>query len=237
VGGYVLGARAVVLRGVDGAVAAASTLVDVTLELCAQIAYTALGIGLLVWLRPNTTLAEPVLMGLAFAVVVVTAFVAVQRRGAHLFERLTTRLARGWLTALAASAQSVQEVIHEIHGRSGRLWACFLLHLLAWIWTSAEAWLALRLMGAPLAIGAVLAIESLLYAIRSAAFVVPNALGVQEAAYVMLGATFGLTPDIALGLSLLKRGRDLLLGLPALLAWQVFESRRLWRRRLDETGG
>jgi putative membrane protein len=193
------------------------------------------GIALLVWLRPNTTLAEPLLLGLAFAMVVVAVFVVVQRRGARLLEGLATRLARGWLAAVAVG--SVQTAIHEIHRASGGLWGCFLLHLLAWLWTAAEAWVALRLMGAPLGIGQLLAIESLLYAIRSVAFVVPNALGVQEGAYVMLGATFGLTPDVALGLSLLKRGRDLTLGVPALLAWQIFESRRLWRRRLDEPRG
>jgi glycosyltransferase 2 family protein len=236
VGGYVLGARALVLRGVSGAVAAASTLVDVTLELCAQLAFTAVGIGLLISLRPNTTLAEPLLFGLGFAVVLVAAFVVVQRRGAHFFERLTARLAGRWLTTIAARAETVQATIHEIHRRRSSLWACFFLHLLAWIWTSGEAWVVLRLMGAPLGIGAVLAIESLLYAVRSAAFVVPNALGVQEGAYIMLGAIFGLPPEMALGLSLLKRGRDLVLGVPALLAWQVFESRRWWRR-LDESGG
>ena len=82
-------------------------------------------------------------------------------------------------------------------------------------------------MGADLGIGVVIAIESLLYAIRSVAFAVPNAVGVQEGAYIMLGAAFGLTPETALALSLLKRARDLVIGVPALLAWQVLEGRRL----------
>ena len=70
-------------------------------------------------------------------------------------------------------------------------------------------------------------IESLLYAVRSVAFAVPNAVGVQEGAYIMLGAAFGLTPEVALALSLLKRARDLVIGVPALIAWQILESRRL----------
>ncbi len=73
-------------------------------------------------------------------------------------------------------------------------------------------------------------IEGLLYAIRSVAFAVPNAVGVQEGAYIMLGASFGLTPEMALALSLLKRARDLALGLPVLAAYQLLESGRLWRR-------
>jgi hypothetical protein len=71
----------------------------------------------------------------------------------------------------------------------------------------------------------------MLYAIRTAAFIVPNAVGVQEGAYVLLGAGFGLTPEMSLALSLLKRARDLAIGLPTIAVWQVIESRRLWRRR------
>ena len=62
------------------------------------------------------------------------------------------------------------------------------------------------------------------------AFAVPNAVGVQEGAYILLGAGFGLTPETALALSLLKRGRDFAIGLPVLGAYQLVESGRLWRR-------
>jgi hypothetical protein len=76
----------------------------------------------------------------------------------------------------------------------------------------------------------VLVIESLLYAIRTVAFAIPNAVGVQEGAYILLGGAFGLTPEMALALSLLKRARDLTIGLPALGAWQAIEGGRAWRR-------
>jgi hypothetical protein len=90
--------------------------------------------------------------------------------------------------------------------------------------------LVLRLAGAPLGFGTVVVIESLLYAIRTLAFVVPSAAGVQEGAYILLGASFGLSPELALALSLLKRARDLALGVPALATWQILESGRLLRR-------
>jgi putative membrane protein len=237
VGGYVLGARTLVLHNIGAAIAVASTLVDLTLEMAAQIVYTGFGLGFLFWLRPTTTLAAPVAIGLLLAVAAVFAFVVVQRRGAIIFERLGSWFAGDRLVAFAVSAEAVQASIRDLHGRGGSLQASLMLHLAAWFASGAEAWLALKLMGAPLGIAPVLALESLLYAIRSAAFLVPNAIGVQEGAYVVLGASFGLAPDFALGLSLLKRGRDLLLGIPALLAWQLFESRRLWRRRSLATKG
>jgi glycosyltransferase 2 family protein len=110
------------------------------------------------------------------------------------------------------------------------LWVGFLLHLACWVASTLEVWIALRLAGRALDFTAVLVIESLLYAIRTVAFAIPNAVGVQEGAYIILGGAFGLTPEMALALSLLKRARDLAIGLPVLGAWQAIEGGRLWRR-------
>ena len=78
---------------------------------------------------------------------------------------------------------------------------------------------------APLSIfRSVLVIESLLYAVRTFAFAIPNAVGVQEGAYILIGTSFGLAPEMALALSLLKRARDLIIGLPVLGAWQLAEA-------------
>ncbi len=231
VGGYVLGARALTLAGVPGTRAAASTIVDVTLEFVAQLAYTALGLAWLVRLQPESQAAAPVLIGLAVAAFAAVGFVLVQRRGIGLFDRIARYLGRGWAERGAAGAAALHEALADIYRRRFGLWASFSLHLICWIASAVEVWLALQLAGEPLPFGAVLAIESLLYAIRTTAFVVPNAMGVQEGAYLLLGAGFGLTPEMSLALSLLKRGRDLAIGLPTIAVWQAIESNRLWRRR------
>ncbi len=235
VGGYVLGARALALAGVPGTLAAASTIVDVTLEFVAQLAYTALGLALLVRLQPETRAAAPVLLGLAVAACAAVAFVLVQRRGLALFDRIAGYLGAGWAERSAAGAAALHAALAAIYRRRVGLWASFAVHLGCWIASAIEVWLALRLAGQPLSFGAVLAIESLLYAIRTVAFAVPQAIGVQEGAYILLGASFGLSPDMALALSLLKRGRDLAIGLPTIAAWQAIEGRRLWRRRAAAT--
>ncbi|MFI4947847.1 MAG: lysylphosphatidylglycerol synthase domain-containing protein [Alphaproteobacteria bacterium] len=231
VGGYVLGARALALTGVSGTLAAASTIVDVTVEFIAQLAYTALGLAWFIELQPGSPVALPVVLGLAVAALAATAFVLVQRRGIGLFDRIARHLGRGWAERGAAGAAALHDALAGIYRRRGGLWVSFLLHLGAWIASAAEVWLALRLAGQPLPFGAVLAIESLLYAIRTVAFLVPQAVGVQEGAYLLLGVGFGLTPEMSLALSLLKRGRDLAIGLPTITIWQAIESNRLWRRR------
>ncbi len=103
----------------------------------------------------------------------------------------------------------------------------FAANLAAWIASGVGAWLALRLIGVPAGIVAVVAIEALVFAVRSIAFAVPGALGVQEGAYLLLAPLFGIDPQAAIALSLLKRARDIAIGLPALLAWQAGEGRRL----------
>ena len=68
--------------------------------------------------------------------------------------------------------------------------------------------------------------------IRAAMFPIPGALGVQEGGYVIVGSLLGIPGDAALALSLIARARELALGIPGLIAWQVIEARRLWRARL-----
>lgn len=230
VGGYLLGARAIVFAGIPGTAAAASTIVDVSLEFVAQIAFTGLVFGWLIHLRPDAPVAVPVAIGLAAAGILAVGLVIAQRRGFGLIDRLAGVLGRQWLDRTAAGAAVLHVAIAAIYERRIRLSASFILHLVCWIAATIEAWLALRFAGAPLGFGVVLVIEGLLYAVRSVAFAVPNAVGVQEAAYIVLGGNFGLTPEMALALSLLKRARDLALGLPVLAACQLFEGGRLWRR-------
>lgn len=243
VGGFVMGARAASLLGPSMTLASASTVVDVTVEMMAQLGYTAVGLALLAQLHPEDSLIYPVAIGIAIGVVAVLGFVLLQRRGAAFVERIGERLAASWLPGAAARAKPFQRALDDIYARRGALALGFIIHLVGWVANAVEAWLALRFMGVGLDIAAVLAIESLLYAIRSVAFAVPNAVGVQEGAYVMLGGLFGLPPDMALALSLLKRGRDLTIGIPALLAWQAIESGALFRRRdgaplhIDREGG
>jgi putative membrane protein len=227
-GGIVMGARAAILAGLPGTLAAASTIVDVTMELLGQSVFIVLGLAILSAPLSKTAYVATIVICLAGAVVMMGAFMALQHRGVAILELSASRLARQWVVAATKSAAAVQTVIHLLYGRRWRLLTGSLLHLICWVGSAVEPWLALKLMGTPLGFGPVLAIESLLCAVRSAAFAVPHSVGIQEGAYVVLGGLFGVGPEVALALSLLKRVRDTSLGLPALLVWQFMEGRRAW---------
>jgi hypothetical protein len=52
---------------------------------------------------------------------------------------------------------------------------------------------------------------------------------VQEAGLVLFGQTLGISGEMALAVSMAKRLREVLCGLPALVSWQWAEVRRQHR--------
>jgi hypothetical protein len=85
----------------------------------------------------------------------------------------------------------------------------------------------------------IVCLESLVYIVRTLTFIVPMGLGVIEGGYLGVGILlFGPQhADFAVALSLMKRARDIAVGVPALAAWQTMEGRRLLggRRTKPET--
>ena len=78
-------------------------------------------------------------------------------------------------------------------------------------------------------------IESLSQAVRAAAFLVPGALGVQEAGFVAICSAFGIPAAPALALSLVKRVPELIIGPPFLFIWHAHETKELKRRRAAQS--
>lgn len=224
-GGMVIGARAVMLRGISGSEAFGSTIVDITLEMIAQIAFILTGLVILVVQLPGLR-ALPMMrtaaLGVLIAIILVATFVLAQRRGFALLERI----ARRFLPAAELAAGEFDQAVNRIHGQPGRMGAGLALHFAGWLSAAFGTWLALALIGHPISFWGAIAIESLLCAARSAAVFVPAAIGVQEAGYAVMMPLFGLPADIGIAVSLLKRAREVALGVPVLLSWQIAEGRR-----------
>jgi putative membrane protein len=231
-GGFIIGARGVIAAGAPRELVFASTLVDMTAELFAQVLYTLIGLVFLATRLGATSVTPAVIWaGLASLVVLFAAAIAAFLAGQGPAARwLARRLAR-WLPDYAGGVDDVGEAVVAIYRRPGRVALAVGLHVAAWIGSSAVSWLALRLMGVPIALQDVVAVESLMYAVRNVAFALPAGLGVQEAAYVLIGPVFGLQAGNALALSLLKRARDIVIGVPVIAAWQLMEARALLRSR------
>jgi len=226
VGGFVLGARAITVRGVAWPTAAAGTVVDVTAELIGQFLFSVFGLLALVLLRPGSPLLLPAGVTLAVAGLLAAAAMRFRRAVGHGLRGLGGRLLGEWFHG-QGGLDRVRTEMARLYGNPRRLLLAGTLHLLGWIATGVGTWINLRLLGFEAAMLPILALEALLDALVAAAFVVPGAAGVQEAGYVGLGAAFGVPPDMALSVSLLRRARDLALGLPILLVFQWIELRRI----------
>jgi putative membrane protein len=222
VGGYVIGARALVLSGASAEWAGTSTLLDLILELVAKVPYILLGLALLALLKPRFA-GVSATIGLAICVIVILIGV---RQKSGWMTRATTRLfnRRPSLARLHGEAVAA---FRQMTARRGAVRNSALVHFVCWILGAAETWLIFWLMHRPVGLAPTLVIDSLVGALRAVSFFVPAALGVQEGGYVLLCGLFGLSPAAALALSLARRARDLLLAGLVLPYWQWLESRAL----------
>jgi glycosyltransferase 2 family protein len=229
VGGFVIGARAAILKGIPAPLAFGSTIVDVSTEMMAQLAYVLLGIAFLTLhaseLGVSSSLTGALLAGVSAAAIAGGIFILVQKKGLAITEKLATV----WLPERLAHAKAVAASVDTIYRAPRRVWLSFLLHFLSWIGSAVLTWATFLLVGARIDLGSVIVIDSLVYAARSIAFVVPNALGVQEAAFALLSPLFGAGPELGLAVSLLKRARDVVIGVPVLIVWQAMEGKNALR--------
>jgi putative membrane protein len=221
-GGPVFMARYLAQRGMPMPQAAAVITVSTTLQTFAQILFALLGV-LLLGARAGGvsehSLRTMALIASGFLALQIVGFYYLQRRGFFSkLLRLVNRLAgsRNWST-LMVQAQAIDVAVQQTYARSGPAALSFLASLVGWLLGAGEVYLILLYMGHPVNWPTALLLESLGQAVRGAAFAVPGALGLQETGYVLLAPLAGLSAEVGLALSLAKRVRELLLGLPGLL--------------------
>jgi len=229
IGGELVGIRLLAERGVDGVVAAASVATEVVLTVVSQYVFVLIGVLCLLRLTDTVQFADDVLIGLAASLPVVVVLAVLLRYGSvfERMERLAVRLlGEQALRFLAGQSASLDAAIRELCSDRPRLATTLAWQVTGMVAGSLETWLALRWLGHPVHFGAAIALESLTMTVRNFAFFVPAGLGVQEASLVGFGALLGINGELALALSLAKRMREILFGVPALLSWYWVEGRK-----------
>ena len=236
VGSALVRTRILMIRGTPGHAAGASVVVDLTLSTLTQLLFTLVGIGFLLSYYGDSNIARGAGAGVAFGLILLLLFFAFQQKGMFTWiVGIVSRVSRGrdWVSAVGG-AEALDKAIKDIYKRKRLLALNAAGQMLAWVIGAFEIWIALHFMGYEISVGDAMLLESLILAVRASAFFVPGALGVQEGAFVLLGAVIGLNPEAALALFLIKRFREIIIGVPALLAWQLTEGRNLLRHRKSE---
>lgn len=229
IGGEIIGVRLLVLRGIGGGLAGASVVVDLSMEVITQFVFTLLGLALVVVDGQSVEAIHWAVAGVIVMAPALIGFLLAQRYGLfRLIERLCGFIADKSSLLDADAAAGLHDEIQVLYRNPRLLLNAFNLHLLSWLLGTLEVWVILYCIGVPVSLAEALVIEALGQAVRSAAFIVPGGYGVQEGGYMVIGAFFGLPTETGLALSLVKRVREIILGIPGLLDWQIFEGKRLW---------
>ncbi len=212
--------------------AGATVLVDFVLGLITQAIFTLMGVGLLISLQQNNAQLLPLTAAITFSLIIAALLWGVIAKGflpflAHKIMRIAPK---GKLAQLSGGLHTLDAQIAQIlHLKQTLFWAC-LLKLCAWICRSAEIWIILTCLNIPIDWQTALIIESVATAIRSAAFLIPGAIGLQDGGIILLCHWLGLPAEAGLLIAVLKRGREILTSLPGLFAWFLLEGKTILSR-------
>jgi len=222
IGGEFAKARWIMRHAIPSDVAGSSVVVEVTVSLLTQVIFTIIGLAtLLFYLDLNSDLVVEITIGTGVMVTLLIAFYSSQRQ--RLFEKTASLLGKvaggkQWLS-LSGGAAKLDQAIVDIYRHKKIVAAASAWRLSSWLIGSGEVWLIMYFLGQPVSLTEAFLLESLGQAIRAAGFLIPGSLGIQEGGFLLLGSVLGIPPQTALALSLGKRVRELILGLPGLLVW------------------
>lgn len=235
VGGEFVGVRLLAQYGVPASVAGASVMVEVSLTLASQFIFTLLGVAVLFVVVGEHALLLEVLGTLLLTLPLMGAFLWLQIRGGFftLLQKVTQKILAGYdILGMFGDSQQLDAEIFRIYSQGSALLVANAWQLAGFFAGTIEVWFTFWLLHHPLPFWAALLMESLGQALRSAAFVVPGGIGIQEGGFILFGSTIGVDADLALAFSLARRLREVFLGIPVLLSWGASEGhymRRLWQ--------
>ncbi len=233
IGGEVVKARLLMHWSTTGVDATASVTVDKTVQAIAVLLWAVIGAAVLMAVAPGDRMVTATVVGIGLLAIGILGFVLVQVAGAFGgLARVADRLRGGRWGRLVAGATSVDGAIRALYGRPGAILWASLLRLGSRIVVVGEALIAAWVIGHPITATDALLITSLGMSLRAAAFVVPAGLGIQEGAFIVVGALIGQPADVTLTISLILRLPEIVIGIPGLFAWQHLEGRAFWRRHV-----
>jgi putative membrane protein len=232
VGGDIVRARIAVFYGTPMVVSVGTVLVDITVSVFIQTLFTLVGVSLLIWVTGRTNFLGPTLLGAPFAMLAVAGFYFVQRWGLfRLFGAIISHSAEheSWRSLVVGSGE-LDQVLGKIYSRLGSVTACCVVTMISFVTGSVEVWIGLHALGVPASFEKALILECVGQGIQTVLCLVPGALGVREGGYIIVGGLLGIPGDAAFALALIRRVRELALGLPGLFAWQLVEGRHFVRQ-------
>lgn len=233
IGGEIAKARLISLWGINGIDATASVMVDKVIQAVAVAIWGLIGVSCLLMMNSDNELALYALGGFLVLAFCATGFFLVQKAGllgmlSAVGEKLVKTTA--W-EGISLNAREIDALIVEIYANRAHVLQAVVYRSLSLVLETAEVWLACYLLGHPLGIFEAIMLKSLTSTLRDIAFIIPNGYGVQEGAFMLIGALVGLDANTALAVSLAIRIRDILFDPAGLMTLHQVEARHYSKRR------
>lgn len=221
IGGDFVRARQLIQRGIRSTASIASVTIDLALELSAQIIFAFIGIALLVAVPHGTRPIGWLIVMTAGTAVLAIALLFAQRFGLfRLLENLLPRLAGrvGWKNI---DVDGLHDAAVRLFQDRKRILLCAIGHLASYFAGAIELWATMWTIGVHAGWREAIIIESMGQVVRTMGFAIPGALGVQEGGFILLCAIFGVGAQDAIAMALVRRIRELALGIPGIVVWRL----------------
>ena len=138
-----------------------------------------------------------------------------------LIQRFKVTSATGSLVNRGAFARFAQDALIKIHSVEDKLVlfysgqpARFLFALVFafgnWVLGVAEVYYAMKFLGHPISLADAWIIESVAQLVRAGTFFIPASLGVQEGAFILIGASITGSPTVGFSMAVIRRLREII---------------------------
>ncbi len=223
----------------DGAGASASesgaaTIIDYTFGLLTLLIVGLVALEMLVTRQGWGGWMGWVLLGVFVLGILLIGFLIAQATGKmfgrlrELVKKVLEKISSRALQALPGGAHRFDERLVALYrDHWGRLAVDAFCRSASWIVGSVEILLALMFLDASAtSLEDAFILHAMSMLVRSVAFFLPGGLGAQEGSFVLVGEVLGMSQSTALALGLIRRAREILLGLPGLAVWWFMERRQ-----------
>ena len=183
-GGSVVGVRILQWRGISGAAAGATVIVEILLTLVAVYFFTALGLVMLAEYGRAGHQYHRVVLVFLLSLPVPALMLAILKNGAFL--KRVQSLIHSWVGegAMSRATESLDREVRALLHRPRALVFAGACSYSRWSRGPSRSGLRCGLFDHPVSVGVAVMLESMTQAIRHVAFVVPAGLGVQEAGLI-----------------------------------------------------
>ncbi|NDE90171.1 MAG: hypothetical protein EB059_03405 [Alphaproteobacteria bacterium] len=210
-----------------------SLVVETTLSVLTTFLFVIMGLWMFSMRIPEQGMFLQWVLGLCVSAAILIALVMLQRAGGfQIIAKILNGIAQGQFKHLNQSGAKLDRAVMAFYSRPSRLFSCALWSFLAWFIGAIELWVALKFLGYDASFSDGVILEAMIMATGSAAFFVPASIGVQEGTFLLFGKMLGIPTEVCIALALVRRSRDVLVMVPALVIWQIHEGKILFKKNV-----